>query len=163
MQETASLWKEREVIFSQFWEAAGSRPAAPANSKHAISTGTARNANNTKMIERKLDLELNDSSAILLSLLNFTTAFFIALVSFSQDVETHALSKPIIRIWRQQKCNRMKLLVQGWSESTCKLYDFVLIEIGDNESEILRRFKSGYFHPAKVIFVDAESSGLGTR
>jgi hypothetical protein len=115
------------------------------------------------MIERKLDLELNDSSAILLSLLNFTTAFFIALVSFSQDVETHALSKPIIRIWRQQKCNRMKLLVQGWSESTCKLYDFVLTEIGDNESEILRRFKSGYFHPAKVIFVDAESSGLGTR
>jgi hypothetical protein len=40
VQETASLWKEREVIFSQFWEAAGSRPAAPANSKHAISTGT---------------------------------------------------------------------------------------------------------------------------
>jgi len=37
VQETASLWKEREVIFSQFWEAAGSRPA---NSKHAISTGT---------------------------------------------------------------------------------------------------------------------------
>jgi hypothetical protein len=27
------------------------------------------------MIERRLDLELNDSSAILLSLLNFTTAF----------------------------------------------------------------------------------------
>ena len=27
MQESASLWKEREVIFSQFWEAAGSRPA----------------------------------------------------------------------------------------------------------------------------------------
>jgi hypothetical protein len=24
VQETASLWKEREVIFSQFWEAAGS-------------------------------------------------------------------------------------------------------------------------------------------
>jgi hypothetical protein len=41
VQETASLWKEREVIFSQFWEAAGSRPAAPANSKHAISTGMA--------------------------------------------------------------------------------------------------------------------------
>jgi hypothetical protein len=40
VQETASLWKEREVIFSQFWEAAGSRPAAPANSKHAISNGT---------------------------------------------------------------------------------------------------------------------------
>jgi len=41
VQETASLWKEREVIFSQFWEAGGSRPAAQANSKHAISTGTA--------------------------------------------------------------------------------------------------------------------------
>ena len=27
MQETASLWKEREVIFSWFWEVAGSRPA----------------------------------------------------------------------------------------------------------------------------------------
>src|ERR1700746_1538362 len=81
----------------------------------------------------------------------------------SQDVETHALSKPIIRIWRQQKCNPMKLLVQGWSESTCKLYDFVLTEIGDNEGEVLCGFKSGYFHPAKVIFVDAESSGLGTR
>jgi hypothetical protein len=27
VQETASLWKEREVIFSQFWEVAGSRPA----------------------------------------------------------------------------------------------------------------------------------------
>ena len=115
------------------------------------------------MIERKLDLELNDFSVILLSLVNFTTSLFIALVSFSQDLETRALSKPIIRIWRQQKCNRMKLLVQGWSESTCKLYDFVLTEIGDNESEVLRGFKSGYFHTAKVIFVDAESSGLGTR
>jgi hypothetical protein len=39
----------------------------------------------------------------------------------------------------------------------------VLTEIGDNESEVLRGFKSGYFHTAKVIFVDAESSGLGTR
>src|SRR4029077_186551 len=68
-----------------------------------------------------------------------------------------------IRIWRQQKCNRMKLLVQGWSESTCKLYDFVLTEIGDNKGEVLRGFKSGYFHPAKVVCVDAESSGLGTR
>ena len=27
MQESASLWKEREVIFRQFWEVAGSRPA----------------------------------------------------------------------------------------------------------------------------------------
>jgi hypothetical protein len=116
-----------------------------------------------EMIERKLDLELNDFSTIVLSLLNFTTVFFIALVSFSQDMETHALRKPIIRIWRQQKRNRMKLLVQGGSESTCKLYDFVLTEIGDNEGEVLRGFKSGYFHPAKVICVDAESSGLGTR
>jgi hypothetical protein len=33
VQETTSLWKEREVIFGEFWEAAGSRPAAPANSK----------------------------------------------------------------------------------------------------------------------------------
>src|SRR5271167_3074781 len=40
VQDTASLRKEREGISSQFWEAAGSRPAAPANSKHAISTGT---------------------------------------------------------------------------------------------------------------------------
>jgi hypothetical protein len=43
--------------------------------------GIVRNANNIKMIERKLDLELNDFSAILLSLLNFTTPLFIALVS----------------------------------------------------------------------------------
>jgi hypothetical protein len=27
----------------------------------------------------------------------------------------------------------------------------------------LRGFKSGYLHPAKVILVDGESSGLGTR
>jgi hypothetical protein len=111
------------------------------------------------MIERKLDLELNDLSAILLSLLNLTTALFIALSGCGDSRS----QQPIIRIWCQQKYNRMKFLVQGWSESTRKLYDFVLTEIGDNEGEVLGGLKSGYFHPAKVIFVDAESSGLGTR
>src|SRR5260370_2193476 len=90
------LGRGGKFFLSSFGGAGVPRPAAPANSKHAISTGTARNANNTKMIERKLDLELNDSSAILLSLLNFTTAFFIALLSLSPYLAPHALTTPLL-------------------------------------------------------------------
>jgi hypothetical protein len=57
----------------------------------------------------------------------------------------------------------MKLLVQGWSESACKLQHLFLTKVRDNEGEVLRGFKSRYFHPTQVIFVNAESGGLGTR
>jgi hypothetical protein len=66
------------------------------------------------MIERKLDLELNDCSAILLSLLNFATALFIALLFLSGCGDSRSQQANHSDL-ASAEVHCMKLLVQRWA------------------------------------------------